>query len=199
MIFFTEPTIFYFVVFFHVRFCKAVLDYSAVGSEDSLFLKSKKEVRVYKDNPTTGWGVSFSTSNEATCPASCHRYTQCWSATYLKDSNVCELQDINRLSPNANVLIETSQQSVKFYEKRKPPINRILQPYVQGAYDCKDIYDQGFRLNGVYFVGDGDAKKTILCEMEMAGKKISRRQIMRPYFGNTGVTVHIIFFKKLDF
>ena len=150
--------------------CDALIDYSSVREKDSLFLKTKHNTEVYKDNQTVGWAFSFSTSIPGKCAGTCHNHAQCRSSTYYKDTGVCELQDINRLSPNANIIISTQQNNIEFFEKRRPPLSKILlHQYVKDAGDCKDIYEKGLKKNGVYYIGDGDVKKSILCDMELAG------------------------------
>ena len=166
----TTTNILGYLIFVVYQTCDASIDYSSVREEDSLFLKADHNIEVYKDNQTVGWGVSISTTNQGKCAGSCHNHAQCRASTYYKDTGFCELQDINRLSPNANIIISTQQNNIEFLEKRRPPLNKILlHQYVKDAGDCKDIYEKGFKKNGVYYIGDGDVKKSILCDMELAG------------------------------
>ena len=153
------------------RTCHALIDYSSVREEDSLFLKAKHNTEVYKDDQTVGWAFSFSTSIQGKCAGSCHNNAQCRSSTLYKDTGICELQDINRLSPNANIVTSTQKDNIEFFEKRRPPLSKILlQKYVKDAGDCMDIFEKGHKTNGVYYIGSDDgAKKSILCDMGIAG------------------------------
>ena len=165
----STTTILEYLILLLCRACDASIDYSSVREEDSLFLKSKHNTEVHKDNSTVGWAVSLPNSNQEKCFRSCHHHKQCKSSSFYKDTSICELQDINRLSPNANIVITPQQENVIFFEKRNPPLNNVLKGYVKDAGDCLDIYEKGNKINGVYYIGDGDAKKSILCDMEIAG------------------------------
>ena len=161
-----------YLIFVAYRTCHALIDYSSVREEDSLFLKAKHNTEVYKDDQTVGWAFSFSTSIQGKCAGSCHNNAQCRSSTLYKDTGICELQDINRLSPNANIVTSPQKDNIEFFEKRRPPLSKILlQKYVKDAADCMDIYEKGHKTNGVYYIGSDDgAKKSILCDMEIAGQ-----------------------------
>ena len=68
-----------YLIFAAYRTCDASIDYSSVREEDSLFLKAKHNIEVYKDNQTVGWAYSFQTGIPGKCAGSCHNHAQCRS------------------------------------------------------------------------------------------------------------------------
>ena len=139
------------------------------SDEDTFFTKSNFEI----ENPDSKWEFVFTTKKFTACFSACRSRSECQSATFLQENQQCHLKDSTRFHPQTKMkispdaqLFEKNDCSLLFENQKQKKFIKV----VPDATDCLDIYEQGWKIDGVYGVeAGGDFYRPILCRMSLYG------------------------------
>eukprot|EP00111_Clytia_hemisphaerica_P002485 TCONS_00007100-protein len=139
---------------------------------DHLFTKSRVGIEILNMTDIELDKVESSNTGP-NCFSKCHKISECKTAVFFNQSKECRLKSISRLNVTSRIKLSPEAQ---YFEKRvcetdfESKIKFVS--LVNNSIDCKDIYNQGWTIDGVYGIEDPEEQSTyqsIHCRMSLLG------------------------------
>lgn len=163
--------VFVFVSLF--EYAKASLQYDQCAGGDVIFTEPTQGMELIHPDPANRWYFEIPSTTVHGCFAGCRQEVECKSAMFFEDDGRCLLQNLDLFGLKPFIKLSTR---VRYFEKHEcsPTFAQEIKflQVITDAMDCKDIYQKGWRTNGIYGVKnlkDDGTFKVILCAMDILG------------------------------